>query len=269
MTTLKKNNSRKYSPIWATGILVALGIGLLICFQCGNLQKQVPADKATEIKITCRNYLLQDMPEASEYGLYSYVLFSRKPTDAKEVQRYLKVHRAFRTLHRLKDFDYALRDSLITTQNMNLTYWPLQIASGDSIYTRDKLEALPDSSEVFVDRYDFARADLIVKRYKNLKSRGPFLVSSFYPLSHLPSSPDTKEMLVIDLTRIADDQFVPVFEYFQRKVLDNPQTWQGKFDFDLIKIHFYSALTMHGKPVLFAAKWVGDFFEVKKAFAGQ
>lgn len=265
-----KNRSNQTSLlIWARRVFLLIAIAPIVFSHCGSLQQQKPAEQSKEIKITCRNYLLQDTIEAKGYGLYSYVLFSRKSTDAKESQRYLMVHRAFRTLHRQKDLAYALRDSLITAQNLNMTYWPLQIASGDSLYTMDKLEELPDSSEFFVERYDFARADLIVKKYKDLKSRGPFLVSSFYPLSHLQSMPGGSEMLVIDMTRIANDQFVEVFEYFQRKVLDDPRTWQGKFDFELIKIHFYSALTMHGKPVLFAAKWVGDFFEVKKAFAGQ
>ncbi|HEX9972140.1 MAG TPA: hypothetical protein VGD14_08730, partial [bacterium] len=130
-------------------------------------------------------------------------------------------------------------------------------------------EARPDSSQFFVDNYDYVRADLILKRYKGMKARGPFIVACYYPLSHLPQNPEKSEMLIIDFSRIDNDRFVEVFDYFQKKVLDDPKTWQGKFDWELIKIHFYSALTLHGKPVLFAAKWVGDFFDVKKAFAGQ
>ena len=29
----------------------------------------------------------------------------------------------------------------------------------------------------------------------------------------------------------------------------------------------YSALKLHGEPVLYAAEWVGEKFEIKKAFA--
>ncbi len=269
MTPHRKNSDRHLWLIQARIVLSLVATVLFIFYSCGQLKHEAKVEKDTKIKITCREYLLRGAQEEAGFGLYSYVLFSRKPANAKEIDRYLAVHQAFRTLHGHKDYAYAVSESLVARQNVNMTYWLLQVAANDSSFALDSLEAQPDSSQFFVDQYDYGRADLILKRYKGLKARGPFLVSSYYPLSRLPSQPEVGDMLIIDLSRIANDQLVAVFDYFQKKVLDDPKTWQGKFDFELIRIHFYSALALHGKPVLFAAKWVGDFFEVKKAFAGQ
>ena len=269
METQKKNNKRNQRFFVLISALALVTMCQVLFFRCGQMAPRNDEKITESIKITCRDYLLRGAYEEAGFGLYSYVLFSRKSADRKELERYIMMHRAYRTLHSRKDYEYAIGESTITKQNVNMSYWPLQVSSGDSSYAPDSLEARPDSSQFFVDNYDYVRADLILKRYKGMNARGPFIVACYYPLSHLPQNPEKSEMLIIDFSRIDNDRFVEVFDYFQKKVLDDPKTWQGKFDWELIKIHFYSALTLHGKPVLFAAKWVGDFFDVKKAFAGQ
>ncbi|HED00110.1 MAG TPA: hypothetical protein ENN18_06990 [Proteobacteria bacterium] len=96
---------------------------------------------------------------------------------------------------------------------------------------------------------------------------GPFIIAYHLPLSTMPKNPEKKEILIIDLSRIDEELFSEVLASFQGKVVDDPKTWKGTFDWELVRIHFYSAIRLHGEPILYAAEWVGEFFGVKKAFA--
>jgi hypothetical protein len=219
------------------------------------------------IKITIRDYLLKDENEDSDYGLFSYLLFSRKPATEKETERYIALHAAYRSLHGADEYEQPLTDSLLSTKNINVTYWLTNLQSETNLELKDSLESLKATDKFFVDNYDYFRADLILNEIKGIRTPGPFIISYHYPLTKLPEEFEKDELLVIDLSRVDQGQFATILDYFQRKVLDDVQTWRNKFDWELIRIHVYSALTLHGEPILYAAKWVGDFFDVKKAFA--
>lgn len=264
-----KTNKKKLSYFFTLFFLLATMMMLFV--DCGNNKRIEGEDKNTaqseEIRITFRDYLLRDKNEEDGYGLFSYVLLSRIPGDEKEMERYLFMHKAFRALHNYIEQESLLADSILTKKNINITYWPMQVKFNDNQSFRDSLESLQELDQFFIKNYDYTRADLILKKFKGIKSPGPFIVSYYYPLSKTPQNPDKTELLLIDFSRIDNDQFANVFDYFQRKVVDDPKTWQQKFDWELIKIHFLSALNLHGKPVLYAVKWVTDFFDVKDALA--
>lgn len=264
---MKKNKKhlqrlRRFSAIFSI-------ILIILVIHCTNPPDpfEKKAAESREIKITFRDYLLRNTPEDDGYGLYSYVLLSRIPADEKETERYLSLHKAFRGLHNYQDQESLLTDSSITKANINITYWPLQLKFNDIQSFRDSLESLNELDQYFIQNYDYTRSDFILKKFKGIKSPGPFIVSFYYPLSKSPQNPDKTELLLIDFSRIEKDQFANVFDHFQRKVVDDPKTWRRKFDWELIKIHFLSALNLHGKPVLYAVKWVTDFFNVNDALA--
>ncbi len=218
------------------------------------------------IKITVRDYLLREENENPDYGLFSYILFSRKPATKKETERYIALHAAYRSLHDVEEYKEMVADSLLSIKNINVTYWLTNIHSNNTEEIKDSLESIEATDKFFVENYDYFRADLILNEIKGIKNPGPFIVSYHYPLTLLPEEFEKDELLLIDLTRVDEGQFATVLEYFQNKVLDDHETWHNKFDWELIRIHVYSALTLHGEPILYAAKWVGDFFDVKKAF---
>ena len=219
------------------------------------------------IKITVRDYLFRGENENPNYGLFSYILFSRKPATEKETNRFIALHTAYRSLHGVEEYEKMVVDSVLSIKNINVTYWLTNIGSYESQGKKDSLESLDATDKFFVDNYDFFRADLILNEIKGIKNPGPFIVSYHYPLTKLPEEFEKDELLLIDLTRVDEGQFATVLEYYQNKVLDEYEAWHNKFDWELIRIHIYSALTLHGEPILFAAKWVGEFFDVKNAFA--
>jgi len=219
------------------------------------------------IKITVRDYLLRGENENPNYGLFSYILFSRKPATEKETNRYIALHAAYRSLHGVEEYEKMVADSLLNIKNINITYWLVNIDSYNSQEMKDSLKSLDATDKFYVDNYDYFRADLILNEIRGIKNPGPFIVSYHYPLTKLPEEFEKDELLLIDLSRVDEGQFANVLEYYQDKVLDHHETWHNTFDWEKIIIHVYSALTLHGEPILYAAKWVGDFFDVKKAFA--
>lgn len=239
--------------------------------QCGGGAHH-PGDReakesAEPIKITVRDYLLNAEKENPAYGLFSYILLSRKPATEKEMERYAALHAAYRLLSRTVEYEALLSDSLLKPQNINVTYWLIRADSNNSDAMVDSLESQNVSDRFFVDNYDYLHANLLLNSIKGLKTGGPFIISYHNPLASFNKVIGKSELLIIDLTRIDQGQFATVLDYFQKKVLNDPETWRSKFDWEIIRIHIYSALTIHGEPILYAAKWVGDFFDVKKAFA--
>ena len=263
---INRNNIRL-----ATINLLIFIVALLLfssLFRCGA-ERKPPRQEAppSKIKITIRDYLLRGENEDPDFGLFSYLLFSRKPTTEKEIERYIALHVAYRSLHGADEYKQMVADSLLNTKNINVTYWLTNLNSNNNKSLKDSLEKLEATDKLFIEKYDYFRADLILKEIKGIKAPGPFIVSFHYPLTKFPEEFEKDELLLIDLSRVDQGQFTTILDYFQNKVLDDPQTWRNKFDWELIRIHVYSALTLHGEPILYAAKWVGDFFDVKNAFA--
>lgn len=253
-------------------LIIAMVMVQLFIFGCGRSQREPASESSQEeerplqIKITLREYLARSSAEQPNYGLYSYILLSRKAATTKERERYMALHHAFRNLNRLVEVQSGALDSLINPENINITYWPVRFDHTDSAL-KDSAENSNTSDAFFVDNYDYLRAELILGHFQGIRTPGPFIVSYYYPLTKLPEEFEKDEVLIIDLTRVDQGQFANAMQYFQRKVLNDPQTWHNRFDWEKIRIHIYSALTFHGEPILFAAKWIGDFFAVKQAFA--
>lgn len=240
-------------------VLVSMALGIVgISFRgC-----QPPEGMGPGIQITCRDYLLSDENEELGYGLSSYVLIKREPRDSLERNRYLALWRVYRGTFR-KYAEY--RNYEMVKEHANIAYWLLRVSSRDAIPNEDRKE----NEMFFVDNYDYARANVILTRIPDLNTPGPYIIAYHYPLGNLmPQMPDKKEILIMDLSRIDDRLFADILALFERKVKDDPKTWQRGFDWDLIRIHFHSALEVHGEPILYAAEWVGRFFGgLKPAFA--
>ncbi len=243
-----------YSVLYSLGVLF---------YGCAGAPKKA----RPEIKITCRDYLLKGEAEEAGYGLYSYMLFSAKPDTEKEFRRYAMLHRAYRSLHSHTKYEDYREIGGIVKENVNITYWPLSLEVSDTL--ENKLEDSTTTDDFFISNYDYFRAELILGKIKGIETPGPFIIALYYPLNTNLQILARKEMLIIDLSRVGEQQFSKVLHHFKRKVLDAPETWQKKFEWELIKIHFCSALEMHGKPVLYSVEWVGEFFGVKKAFGNS
>lgn len=247
--------------------LFALSIPNLMRSRAPNYPDYGPKESPEPIKITVRDYLLRGEDENPNNGLFSYILLSKKPITQKEIDRYIALHIAYRSLHGAKEYEKMVADSLLSIKNINVTYWLTNLQANNNLNLKDSLESLEATDKFFVENYDYFRADLILNEIKGIKTPGPFIVSYHYPLTKLPEEFEKDELLLIDLSRVDQGQFASILDYFQSKVLDDPLTWQNNFEWEVIRIHVYSALMLHGEPILYAAKWVGDFFDVKKAFA--
>lgn len=258
MNRTKKKNNKSRQFISSAFVVVLI----LCCFSILFNKCQPPEGMRPSIKITCRDYLLLGKNEGSEYGLYSYVLIRREAQNSLEHNRYLMLWRAYRGAFR-KYEEYISYE--IAKENANITYWPLRVNSKTSIPNEYKKE----NEAFFIDTFDYARANVILSKIPDMNTPGPFIVTYHYPLGNMmPQIPDKKEILIIDLSRIDERLFSDILDLFQKKVKDTPKTWQNKFDWELIRIHFDSALRIHGEPVLYAAEWVGEFFGgFKQAFA--
>lgn len=216
------------------------------------------------ITVSAREYLLKGQAEDPGYGLWSYFLQFRTPSSDKENERCRAFLRAFRGgLSAARDIVRELQEPAVREKSpgvekksVNISYWPLNTG----ILPTDPVE------DFFIDNYGLDFARLIRGKAKlgdRVKLPGPFIIASRVPLSgnRLPSA---DELLIIDLSRLDETHFDDVVEFFQRRVLDDPATWQRSFDWELIRIHFNSALKIQGRPILHA---FGRIFEVHEATA--
>lgn len=255
------NNIRKYAVLSVCTLVALMTMSLI--YSCA-MQKM-----SLDIRLTVSDFLFQDEDEAGEFGLYSYFLLPRKPANNAEIARYKMFLQSFRTILTYEEYTAYDKLNTLPKDKINITYWPLSIEStADSSFAyRIRNDVLPDS--IYIDNYDYARAKMILMNIPDLKGNGPFIVSYGYPLSRSGQEFSKKEMLIMDLSRIDDSLFIDIVDRFQKKVTENPNTWQDKFDWELIRINFYSALKIHAQPVIYAATWVKDFFGLTKIFGGS
>lgn len=138
--------------------------------------------------ISARHYLLRGEPEAPDYGLYSYLLFSAPPKDAEERQRYLKTIDA--CLLVLQDVDVYLSRH-VRPRSLNITYIPVM-----TIPSHGKSRA--DWAVNVLNAYDYAEAQILLNNVRQDHEGGPYLVSVLTPLSQS----DTQVHLWEDLTGV-------------------------------------------------------------------
>jgi len=129
-----------------------------------------------------RALLLRGDQEAIGYGLYSYLLFGSRPTEATR-DRYLKVLEAYLNF----DSVFALEKVNYKPNQLNITYLPLELSGiGDS------------SAPWLLDHYDFERARGLLDSLPGERKDGIYFVSSAMPLaSHAASG-----HLMQDLTTV-------------------------------------------------------------------
>ncbi|MBA7543564.1 hypothetical protein ES705_35895 [subsurface metagenome] len=169
------------------------------------------------ILVTCREYLLRDVREDEEYGLYSYMLFAKEPDD-EGVERYRAFYRAF-----LKLKEYGEYKSLsVKKKNANVVYWLLDVDSWSEV----PAEELEDF-DFFIKHYDYARADLMLRtKLPKFTNPGPLIVACQTPLSNPTAVLTDSELLIVDLSRISENLFDATVSYFRNKVIEDPETWQ-------------------------------------------
>jgi hypothetical protein len=229
------------------------------CPKCGEIFPVEEGLKSTAgALITCRDYLFRNVEEDGTgipYGLYSYFLLGRRPLPGKETSRYLKFYQAYCNIGKLPEF------SGVRPEEFNISFWPLKVSSNESLPPEGQNDIF------FIEQYDYARAETILKlKIEGIKTTGPFIISSRFPLSRIPQPKE--ELLVIDLSRIGEDEFIDIVDHFRSKVGGDPKTWKKTFDWSLISIHIYSAIKVHGEGVLYAYEWCREnIFTMKKAFA--
>jgi len=218
-----------------------------------------------EIELTISKYLFKNEDEDPDFGLFSYFLMPRKPITVKDTNRYILTHQAFKTLISYAEYRAEAGEDTLPHENINVSYWPINVENDYTMEAEDISRShKPDL--FYVENYNYVCAKLILMKVPDLSGNGPYIISYADPLRNIENIDSTKQMLVIDMSRIEDSLLVEMVDYFQRKVADNPDTWQDGFDWDLIKLKFYSALKIHGRPVIYAATWVKDFFGLKNIF---
>lgn len=222
----------------------------------------IPPTPATGrlIKISCRAYLLKDKKEEPGYGLYSYILFPGRPgknNDDCDRKRYIELYQLYRSKE-----EYLKKYQTYKKDQMNITYWPLSV---------QKLSADIDqhSDNFFVDNYDYARASDFLSKISGLTGPGPFIIAYHSPFSTISGSPDSKELLLIDLSKTPKENFQIWFNLFTTMVKDDPSTWQEKFNLKKIGLHIYDATELYGPGVFYACEWVIDKFVSTNALAAE
>ena len=123
--------------------------------------------------VTVRSVLPRNTLEASKFGLYSYILFASRPTEATR-GRYLAVLDAF-----LEKFGEAKEYiGILPLDHLNITYVP----------ARANPVAPQVTAAWLLDHYDYARARAFLDKVTRRHDRDIYLVSSLVPLTRIKTS---------------------------------------------------------------------------------
>ena len=260
-------------------LVIVISFSIALNFGCMSMVEQAAEDipppppppddeeltGSADIELTISKYLFKNEHEETDFGLYSYFLLSRKPSTIKDTNRYILMHKAFKTLITYAEYKAEAGIDTLSHENINVSYWPIN-NENDSSKEAGKIGHALKPDSFYVNNYNFACARMILMKMPDLVGPGPYIVSYGAPLRNMDSIDTTRQILIIDMSRIEDSLLVEVVDYFQRKVADDPDTWKDDFDWEMIKLNFYSALKIHGRPVIYAATWVKDFFGLKNIF---
>lgn len=202
--------------------------------------------------LTSKGYLIEGKNEDEGFGLYSYILFSRYPVSEGERRKYVKLHEAFRkSFETVPGYDYYGLEK----EYINLTYWLLKKVPS---HIEENLEYVGD--KFFIDNYDYPRAKKIKKLINGIGIVGPFIISSYEPLTSINPRSPKKDLFIIDLSNVHEKFFSNVLLSFDEKVCKDPTNWKRNYDWERLAVDFYSAIEKHGNLVLYAAKWWNDLY---------
>jgi len=200
---------------------------------------------AQVVRITSRDFLLDSENEKLGYGLYSYALLIKKPDSEIELNRYLNFYKEFYNCLQPSE-DYIRRG--VRKDELNITYWPLQGVKE----TQVSKENSDLNWNFFIDKYDYTRARIILSRIEKLGGVGPFIIVYNEPLSleDKELSLEREEMLIIDFSTKNEDFFDDMMLFYQKKVAENPETWNEKWDKELIRIECRTTLKTQAENVI-------------------
>lgn len=144
-------------------------------------------ERGPNLRRTGWYFLLDGKSEVKGYGLYSYLLFASPPHDQESRSRYLKIIEAYLTyLPHIKQLE-----KYFLPTDLNITYLPLTKGPPKKITPQWVLE-----------HYDYARALHLLRDAPEISKDGPYLLSTFNPLSN---NPLTKPYLKQDLAHVPPD----------------------------------------------------------------
>jgi hypothetical protein len=134
---------------------------------------------------TGRALLLPDQLESEGYGLYSYLLFGSRPSDANR-ERYLKAieeYLKFPDVARLEK--YIMRMDRVTRQEarrrLNITYLPLRNSPAADIRSKWAAGDYGLVAQWMLTHYDYARARVLLSKLSGEHLSGPYIVSVLKP----------------------------------------------------------------------------------------
>lgn len=210
-----------------------------------------PAAGGASGKITARDYLLRGAAEDEGYGLYSYVVLSKRPDSQEQFNTYASLFEAYRA--RIQPVSEYL-DLGEPKANLNATYWLLAATDLTEIRNRERNA----DWSFFITNYDYARAQVILSHVAKLGQEGPFIIGYIAPIGkpNVSKRPDRDEILVMDLSGIHEDDYSRAFLYYQEKVAEAPNTWKEKFDLARIRLAFRSFLLRYSRDIISLASFI-------------
>lgn len=190
-----------------------------------------------------RSLLIRGAAEDPGFGLYSYVLFTQRPTDSERPRYIALVYAITRTVERVGD----MMSVGVDRSEINVIYFPVTRAP--------RRGATPMEAAVWiVDNYDYARAEAIRVHCRYARGPGPFLVASLSPLSKATAS---HQPLIHDLANASDDTLeLWAVQFVQTSCI--PQAWnETSLAQAALRIRDYlAAIAVSGQPVFDAAEKV-------------
>lgn len=135
-------------------------------------------------RATGRAFLTPEKTETEGYGLYSYLLLGAPSQNNSEREKYLKVIEAWLKFSNINELE-----KYIPRKELNITYVPVKKparekearAMGDGLYGI--------VAEWVLINYDYARARAVLRHLPGDHNEGPYIISSFKPLSDGSISP--------------------------------------------------------------------------------
>ena len=123
------------------------------------------------------------------------------------------------------------------------TYWPTIIDVRDSTFCN-----------IAINNYDFAWGrDAIAKL--DVVNRGPYLVAWEVPFDKVDSS---SNRILIDLSRLNNDQMTDVVLWWEQKVAKNPLRWNSGIDTEFYRLEINAFIDTYGEGILAAFKLFSD-----------
>jgi hypothetical protein len=156
------------------------------------------------------SFLVGEEPEATGFGLYSYLLFGSPPDDISR-ERYLQAVRAY--LNLIPDM-VELEKYLQRPAELNVTYLPLQVAPPNKA-----------SAEWVLEHYNYARARIVLRSLGDTHREGPYIVSSLKPLSGTSTVSD--HYLYQDLSSVPPQLISPWVKEFMNQAAQE-RFWQQR-----------------------------------------